>query len=190
MKSCLALFRTFVILGLLCACPRPASAAPHVVGPGDVLEISVFAGGEKQQEFAAVTGTDGAITCPLVGSVRVVGLAVPAVAAQLQTMLARSYYVNPQVLVNVHEYGGKVFVMGEVRRPGQYDIGQNLGVLGACILAGGFTDFASQGKVKLMRMVNGKVRAFRVDLGRVRKGEADDPPLYDGDRIDVPRRLF
>ena len=190
MKSCPSMLRTIVILGLVFACPRPAAAAPHVVGPGDVLEVSVFAGGEKQQEFAAVTSSDGAITCPLVGNVRVGGLAVPAVAARLQTMLARQYYVNPQVLVNIHEYGGKVLVFGEVRRPGQYDIGQNLGALGACIVAGGFTDFASLGKVKLMRTVNGKLQAFKIDLGRVRKGEAEDPPLYDGDRIEVPRRLF
>src|SRR5690349_5523347 len=105
---------TLVALALVCASPRPAASAPHVVGPGDVLEVSVFAGGEKQQEFAAVTSGEGIITCPLVGNVQVAGLTVPAVGTRLQTMLAHKYYVDPQVLVNVHEYGGKVYVLGEV----------------------------------------------------------------------------
>jgi len=180
-----------LLMGLLAAArPAPALAAPHVVTGGDVLQVSIYAGGEKQQEFSAVVASDGTMMVPLVGKVRVGGLATPVVASQLQTRLARDYYVDPQVLVDMKTFGGRVFVMGEVRRPGAYDLGQGLGVLGACDLAGGFTDYASIGKVKLMRPVNGRMRLVKVNLGRIRKGEVEDVPLQDGDRIEVPRRLF
>jgi len=177
-------------LALAAASARPAGAAPHVVTAGDVLEVSIFAGGEKQQEFAAVVGTDGTMTVPLAGNVKVGGLATPVVASRLQKVLGRDYYVDPQVLVDVKQFGGRVFVLGEVKRPGAYDMGQDLGVLGACILAGGFTDYASLGKVKLLRAEGGRTRTIKVNLGRIRKGEVEDLSLQDGDRVEVPRRLF
>ena len=63
--------------------------------------------------------------------------------ADLRAMLARDFFVDPQVLVSVKEHGGQVYVTGEVKQPGMYGVRDGLTVLHACLLAGGFTDFAS-----------------------------------------------
>ncbi|HXJ70562.1 MAG TPA: polysaccharide export protein, partial [Verrucomicrobiae bacterium] len=62
--------------------------------------------------------------------------------------------------------------------------------LGACVLAGGFTDFASARAVRLVRMRAGKLETLRLDLARVSQGRSEDVPLEAGDRLDVPRRLL
>jgi polysaccharide biosynthesis/export protein len=128
---------------------------------------------------------------PLVGTTRVAGLEATRVSERLQTLLGKDYFVNPQVLVNVKEYGGRVLVSGEVRQPGIYPMGLGLTALSATVLAGGFTDFASVGRAKVVRTLrNGRTEVLKVDLGKVLKGQIPDLVLRDGDRVDVPRRLF
>jgi polysaccharide export outer membrane protein len=93
-------------------------------------------------------------------------------------------------MVTVKEYGGQVFIMGEVRKPGAYGLQERMTVLGACLLAEGFTDFAAPGRTKVTRMVNGQQKRFKIDLVKVREGKKEDMPLQRGDRIEVPRRRF
>jgi polysaccharide export outer membrane protein len=92
--------------------------------------------------------------------------------------------------VSVKEYGGQVYVMGAVSRPGAYGFQEGLTALRACLLAGGFSDFASLRRVKISRLLEGKSRTITVDLSKVSKGKAEDPALIRGDRIEVPRRGF
>jgi polysaccharide export outer membrane protein len=93
-------------------------------------------------------------------------------------------------LVSVREHGGKIYVLGEVRNPGVFPLRDGPTALSACVLAGGFTDFASPGRVKITRIEDGKPKLIRVDLIRVKRGKARDLILRDGDRIEVPQRLF
>ena len=177
------------VLGLGLATAGRASD-PYHLGPGDVLQITVYAGGEKQVDFTGPVSALGTITSPLLGEVKVGGFTTYEVERNLREVLARDYYVDPQVMVNVKEYGGLVFVMGAVKKPGAYGLQERMTVLGACLLAEGFTDFASPRRVKVTRVVNGQQRTFQVDLVKVREGKKDDLPLMRGDRIDVPRRRF
>lgn len=170
----------------LAAAEPPAS--PVVVG--DVLEITVFAGGEKQEEFTSTVAATGTITCPLLGETKVAGLTTDEISKQLRAMLARDYFVDPQVLVSVKEHGGQVYVTGEVKQPGAYGIRDGLTVLHACLLAGGFTDFASLRSVKLTRVVDGQPRTAVIDVVKVRQGKQSDPPVASGDRLEIPRRRF
>jgi polysaccharide export outer membrane protein len=172
------------------AAVRPAGPVGPVVNPGAVLDIAVYAAGEKELEFTATVAPDSTIMVPLAGTTRVGGLAADKVAQRLQKVLGKDYFVNPQVLVNVKDYGGRVLVSGEVRQPGIYPMGLGLSALSAVVLAGGFTDFASAGKAKIVRTRNGRTEVVKVDLGKVLKGESQDFALHDGDRVDVPRRLF
>jgi polysaccharide export outer membrane protein len=160
------------------------------VGVGDVLQITVFAGGEKQEDFTATVASAGSITCPLLGEARIKGMTTDEIAKLLRTMFAKDYFVDPQVLVSVKEYGGQVYVTGEVKSPGAYGIKDGLTVLHACLLAGGFTDFASLRAVKLTRSINGQSRTAVVDIVKVRQGKEADPPVMGGDRLEVPRRRF
>ncbi len=179
-----------VAVGLMAVTAGPARAAGPVVNPGAVMDITVYAAGEKELEFTASVAPDSSIMVPLAGTQKVAGLDATLVAQRLQKALGR-YFVNPQVLVNVKEYGGRVLVSGEVRQPGIYPMGLGLTALAATVLAGGFTDFASPGRANIVRTLrNGRTEVYRIDLGKVLKGQVTDPVLRDGDRVDVPRRLF
>jgi protein involved in polysaccharide export with SLBB domain len=164
------------------------SASPVVLG--DVLQITVFAGGEKQDDFSATVVATGTITCPLLGETKVAGLTTEEIAKQLRALLARDYFVDPQVMVTVKEHGGQVFVTGEVKQPGAYGVRDGLTVLHACLLAGGFTDYASLRAVRLTRVVDGQPRTAMIDVVKVRQGKQPDPLLASGDRLEIPRRRF
>jgi polysaccharide export outer membrane protein len=178
-----------VMVGLTFAAPQ-AHAASYRVSPGDVLQITIWAGGEKQQEFSAMVSDSGAITCPLIGGLALAGMAPAAVAEKMKALLSRDYFVDPQVLVAVKEYGGKVYVLGEVKHPGIYPVTEGLTALGVCAVAGGFSDFAAPRRARIARLRDGKPEIVHVDLVRVKQGKAEDPVLRGGDRLDIPRRWF
>lgn len=166
------------------------AADPYSLGPGDLIQITVYAGGEKQVDFTGYVSALGTITSPLIGEFKVSGLTTYEVERTMREVLARDYYVDPQVLVSVKEYGGQIFVMGAVKKPGAYGLQERMTVLSACLLAEGFTDFASLRRVKVTRMENGKQKTLKIDLIKVREGKKEDLPLQRGDRIEVPRRRF
>ena len=182
----------FVLAALLgLAAPRAVRANdPYVLGPGDLLSITVYAGGEKQVDFTGYISALGTITSPLLGEIKVAGMTTYELERSMRDTLAKDFYVDPQVMVSVKEYGGQVFIMGEVRKPGAYGLQERMTVLGACLLAEGFTDFAAPGRTKVTRMVNGQQKRFKIDLVKVREGKKEDMPLQRGDRIEVPRRRF
>ena len=165
-------------------------ASTYQVGTGDVLQVTYYAGGEKQEDFSGTVSSVGTLTCPLVGEVRVLGLTLHEISGAMTDSLARDFFVNPQVLVSVKEYGGQVWVVGAVKSPGPYPYSEGLSALKACLLAGGFTDFASLKRVRLTRLINGRPRTTGVDLARVMQGRLDDPLLLRSDRIEVPQRRF
>lgn len=171
---------------------RVAHADPTgtAVALGDVLQITVFAGGEKQEDFTATVVAAGTITCPLLGETKVAGQTTDEIARQLRALLAHDYFVDPQVQVSIKEHGGQVYVTGEVKQPGVYGVRDGLTVLHACLLAGGFTDFASLRSVRLTRVVDGQPRTAMIDVVKVRQGKQPDPLLSSGDRLEVPRRRF
>ncbi|MGH7740779.1 MAG: polysaccharide biosynthesis/export family protein [Candidatus Eiseniibacteriota bacterium] len=169
---------------------RAADPPSYLVGVGDVLQVSFYAGGEKQDDFTSTVSSTGAITSPLIGDLKVAGMTTGEIADTMTTLLARSYFVNPQVLVSVKEYAGQVLVMGAVRQPGAYGFQAGITALKACLLAGGFTEYATPSKVKITRVVNGHSTTESVNLDKVGKGKAPDPELLKGDRIDVGRRRF
>lgn len=178
-------------LGLLAAPgTRSSAVTAYAVGPGDALEIVFYAGGGKQEDFVQTVREEGTITCPLLGDVPVAGLSVTAIALALEEVLARDYFVDPQVLVNVKTYGGRIYVLGEVKQPGIYPIQVAPTALSACVLAGGFTDFAAPRHVRITRNQGGRTERIEVDLVRVKQGRAEDPALVSGDRVDIPRRRF
>jgi polysaccharide export outer membrane protein len=75
----------------------------------------------------------------------------------------------------------RVFVSGEIRSPGAYSIPEGTTVLQAIILAGGFTERASTGRIKISRLVNGKQKSIKANLG---------DKVQPGDTIIVPERYF
>jgi protein involved in polysaccharide export with SLBB domain len=188
MRSSIALMTLVALLaGAPEVRPQPTS---DTADPGDILQITIYAGGEKQEDFTATVSPERTITCPLIGVWKLGDTGTAEIAAKLGEALAQGYYLDPQVLVSVKEHGAKIFVLGEVKKPGVFALHDGPTALSACVLAGGFTDFASARRVKITRLVDGKPKLIQVDLIRVQRGKAHDLPLRDGDRIEVPQRWF
>ena len=170
--------------------PKVDREAAYPVGPSDVMDISYYAGGERQESFTAEVSALGTITSPLVGELSVAGLTASEVSDKLTALLARDFFVNPQVLVGVRQHAKKVYVGGEVKSPGAYSIKEGSTVATACILAGGFSEFAALNRVTVTRTVGKQTRIIKIDLREVQKGKVSDIALENGDRIDVPHRVF
>jgi protein involved in polysaccharide export with SLBB domain len=162
----------------------------YPIGVGDLLQITIYAGGEVQENFTAEVASDGKIATPLLGAVSVEGKLPTDAAEFLSHRLADGYYVNPRVIVGVKESAAKVFVLGEVARPGAYSVRDGLTALNACILAGGFSEYAALNRVKVVRQGKDRTDVYKIDLGKVRKGQKPDLVLKPGDRIEVPHRRF
>lgn len=85
----------------------------------------------------------------------------------------------------------QIYILGEVKNPGPYTVEQDLSVLEALRMAGGFTDFANQGKAKVIREEDGKKRNIIVNLNKVRKGDKSaDIKLQAGDVLVALRSWF
>jgi polysaccharide export outer membrane protein len=167
-----------------------SATSSYRVGAGDVLELSVFAGGELQEHVTGAVAPDGSVACPLVGALRAAGRTVAEITTDLRSRLARDYYQDPRVDVIVREFGATVAVSGEVRHPGVFRLHEARTALGACMLAGGFTDFASARAARVVRVRGGKTETLQVDLAKVKQGRSADVPLEAGDRLDIPRRML
>ncbi len=157
---------------------------------GDTLELRI--GGVPAEEVGVVTGTytidgEGYINLPHIGKVRAAGLG----QADLQRSIEGAYksgeiYTNPSITVTVPTTLRFVNVSGDVRQPRRVEYTADLTVLGAISAAGGFTDYADQRKVRLLRA--GKVQI--VDVKAVRSNPAMDIRLLPGDQIEVPQSFW
>jgi polysaccharide export outer membrane protein len=189
MRMCVPLLVGLAILSTVSVAPGLDSGS-YPIDAGDVLQIIVYAGGEEQENFTAQVSLDGRITSPLLGDIEAGGLRSSELASGLTERLTHDYYVSPQVVVNVKEYADRVRVSGEVLHPGAYSIRGGLSALNACLLAGGFTQFAALNRVLVIRDTEGRPKLLKINLGKIRKGSQPDLTLQAGDWIDVPHQKF
>jgi polysaccharide export outer membrane protein len=80
----------------------------------------------------------------------------------------------------------KIYIDGEVDKPGVYDYQEGLTALSACITAGGFKQFAAPNRTTIIRQNNDKVEVIKINLSDVQKGTTPDVVLKPGDHIHVP----
>lgn len=117
---------------------------------GDVLEIMVY-GYEEFQLKQVIVRPDGKIAVPLVGEVQVVGKSPAKLSAELTENL-KHYLNNPQVTVNIVKYHTiRIYVLGEVNRPGMYELEKQHNLLDALGAAGGYTRYAVRKGVYVIR---------------------------------------
>lgn len=159
----------------------------YAVGPGDVLQVRAWKNEALSQR--ATVRPDGFITIPLVGDVMASGRTAMAIAEEIADQSARYYNEKPVVSVEVAElHSYRVYVMGEVSRPGEFTPRAQVTVLQALALAGGFTRFAAPDEVVIIRRdALGERRipfAFDqvIDKGDLRR----DLPLQSNDTLVVP----
>jgi polysaccharide export outer membrane protein len=120
----------------------PPATGEYEVGPGDMLEVTVF--GNDDLSRIPTVQTSGAIALPLLGDVQVAGLTVAEVQRKITNLLAKDYLVNPQVEVKVKDYQSQfVSVVGEVNTPGRKPIRGRMRLIDALLESGGFRASAS-----------------------------------------------
>lgn len=291
-----------LLLWLTCGFHTSASAQDdsYHLGAGDVIKISILAGGQEQVAKEMVIGDNGDVTVPFIGKLQAAGLTIGELEKRITPPLARDYFVDPQVHLQIAEYkslqffisgavknpgvysldfmptlmdliaksGGvtaergnlayvlrgikdpvqmqadvavseeeltktiadsrtkpltvnlqrlldegdmsenirlqtgdtvyippgtkldqattKIYVQGQVKKPGVFDYQPGMTALAACILAGGFDQFAAPNRAKIIRHNNNERNIISINLKKVETGEEPDMPLQPGDRIHIP----
>jgi polysaccharide export outer membrane protein len=157
-----------------------------VIGADDVLDISVW----KEPDVSRVVPVrpDGKISLPLVNDVQAVGVTPSELAATITADL-KKYVNDPQVTVIVTQINSRrVYLVGEVARPGAFPLLPDMTVLQALASAGGFTTYANTKKIHILRMVNGHQIVFPFEYHDVLDGKkiSENITLLPGDEIVVP----
>ena len=170
--------------------PPAAAAAPAVtdqeyrIGPQDVLQIDVW----KEPEITRTIPVrpDGKISLPLLHDVQAAGLTAMQLAVNIRDGLTK-YLNSPQVTVTVTQINSRrVFVTGEVNKSGALPLLPGMTVLQALASSGGFTQFAKEKGIYILRTENGKQVKLPYNYKDVLKGTKEDVPLQAGDVIVVP----
>jgi len=168
--------------------PKAAAAAMvdagYKIGPQDVLRIDVW----KENEISRTVPVrpDGKISIPLLNDVQAAGLTAMELSNNISEGL-KKFMNAPQVTVTVAEINSRrVYVTGEVTRPGAYPLLPSMTALQALTSAGGFTQFANTKKIYVLRTENGKQVKHAFNYKSVLDGKTDDIPLVPGDTIVVP----
>ncbi|ALA61133.1 polysaccharide biosynthesis/export family protein [Nitrospira moscoviensis] len=166
--------------------PPPAADASYLLGPEDMVKISVWKDEHLTQEV--VVRPDGMISFPLVGDIPAAGRTVEDLRLELVKRLAK-FMPNPHVSVlatKILSY--KIYVIGRVNKPGEFLVGHYTDVLQALSLAGGLTPFAAENDIRVMRRDRGEQRVFQFRYGDVRKGKdlSQNIILERGDVVVVP----
>jgi polysaccharide export outer membrane protein len=172
--------------------PRLAESTPYRINAGDELEVMVW-GDERLQRDVLVL-PDGTFAFPLVGQVNAAGH-LPSEIERVITVGLQPQYKGPvpQVTVSVKKPSGYQFsVIGKVRAPGTFTPGRYVNALEAIAIAGGPSEFAQTGSIKVIRKVGGQLvvvpvhlqDAIRGNTGRL--GPNDIPRIESGDTLVVP----
>jgi len=264
-----------------------AQMEAYRIGPRDVITLTVYAGGELQNQLDLTVSEKGTINIPFIGSVSAAGHTILELENIITKPLAQDYFVNPEVNISVKEYhslqyfisgavespglyemtskatllellakaGGvlptrgnvayiqrksgnhngkgesestdsikvdlkklldqgdmsqnralesgdvvyippektlnladsKIYVGGEVKKPGLFDFQPGLTALSACIMAGGFTKFAAPNRTRVIRHQGDEKVIIKINLNDVKNGKIADVKLLSGDRIQVPQ---
>lgn len=152
--------------------PAPAPAArDYVVGSQDVLIITSYDQPDLSGKFTVEA--DGTFTYPLIGRLHAGGLTLREVEAELKRQLIeQGFFRNPQITVAIEEYKSqKIFIVGEVRRPGAYPLSGDMRLIEALALAGSTLPTAS-GEAVILHASN---QAVIVDSS---EQSDSDPPAF------------
>jgi len=168
------------------AAPAAAEAGGYGVNPGDILEISVWK--EEDLQKQTVVRPDGWFSFPLTGDIRAEGHTVEEVRREVASRVAR-FVPDPVVSVAILEpRGSKVYVLGQVNRPGEFPINRFVDVIQALSIAGGTTPFAQLDNIKILRREGGTQVAIPFAYGDIAAGKRlqQNIVLKPGDTVLVP----
>jgi len=169
----------------------------YIIGAQDVVTITVYDQADLSGKFTV--DPDGSLTFPLLGRVTAKGLTMRGLEEELRKRLSDGYLRNPQVSVSMEQYRSQqIFVMGEVRAPGAYQLTGELSIIEALARAGSVTASAAD-EVLIVRPRDGKksgpvlaidddATVIRVNLREIQEGAlSKNVALVDGDTLVVQK---
>jgi polysaccharide export outer membrane protein len=200
MRSFLLVLLTGVILA---ACP--ATAPPDyqnikidtaalmnatAVGPGDVFEVRVYSHPDLTGTYRVAS--NGKINYPLIGEIHVANLTSTAIANTLKQKLVNGGFLrNPHVAVYIKELKSKkIFVLGQVRKPGSFAYEERMSIVQAIALAGGFGSLAEKNYAIVTRVVGGTEKRIPVPVENIITDKSPNFLLQPGDIVFVPEAVL
>lgn len=176
------------------ALPAGVSApSGYVLSAGDQIAVEVF--GEEDLRSAVRLGADGAVSLPLVGTVRLGGLGLSQATARLTELYGRDYLVSPKLNVSLVGYAKQRFtVLGQVNRPGSYEMPDGAGgvdILEAVAMAGGYTRIAAPERITIRRRSGPRDEILKVNAKRIAKEQGRGGfQVQPGDTLTVGESIF
>jgi len=165
----------------------PPADAPYTVKPGDTLQVSVWK--EPDLQGPVLVRPDGAFSFPLAGQMDARNKTVQELQQELTSRL-KKYISDPVVTVSIQEIkGNKVYVIGQVQKPGDFIVNPRVDVMQALSMAGGTTPFAALGDITILRRTDtGQQQALPFHYTEVVRGRNlnQNIMLQAGDVVVVP----
>ena len=158
--------------------PSASSAESYVLGPNDRIRLKVY--GEPDITGEYEISNSGQVSIPLAGHITAAGATTRQLEKSIASALAKGIVRDPRVNVEIAQYR-PYYILGEVKKSGEYPYRHGLTVLDAVASAGGFTYRANENKVFLRRAGAGAEETFPLDA---------PVPVYPGDNIRIPERYF
>lgn len=163
-----------------------ADSENYIIGSEDILYIHIWK--EEHLSRTVPVRRDGIISLPLVDEIKAEGL-TPLQLKEILAQRFKEFIGDPNITVMVMEANSfKVYVSGQIRNSGVYRLRSETSLLQIISMAGGFTDWANQKKILIIRKEGGKEKRITVNYKKILKGE--DPGsniiLKAGDTILVP----
>ena len=163
----------------------PRLPADYVIGVSDVLVVEFWR--EKDLSAEVVVRPDGMISLPIMNDVKAVGF-TPEELGKAVEQAARKYVRDAGATVMVKSINSRrVYVIGEVARPGDFPLNDGMNVLQALAAAGGFLEHSNKGDIAVARVEKGRERRFRFNYNEVVRGKntQQNITLMPGDTVIV-----
>jgi len=175
--------------------PLAASAQDggnYKLTPNDLLDFRVFE--EPELDAVVRVNGDGQAIFPLIGAVKVGGVSIAEATESIKARYRDGYLVNPQVSLTIRAYAKRLFtVLGEVQKPGSYEMQgtDEITLLQAIGMAGGYTKIANAGNITVKRRAGGGEEVIKLNAKRMARGDDKSSFLVQpGDVITVGESLF
>jgi protein involved in polysaccharide export with SLBB domain len=155
-----------------------SAAASYVLGPNDRVRLKVY--GEPDIAGEYEIDSNGQVSIPLAGHIGAAGLTTRQLERAIAAALSKGIVRDPRVNVEIALYR-PYYILGEVKKGGEYPYRLGLTVMDAVASAGGFTYRANENKVYLRRSGAGSEEIYALDAPIL---------VFPGDNIRIPERYF
>src|SRR3954453_23846030 len=158
--------------------PPAAAAGSYTLGPNDRIRLKVYGEADITGEYEG--DSNGQVSIPLSGHVTAAGLTTKQLERSIKSALEKGIVRDPRVNVEIALYR-PYYILGEVKKGGEFPYRLGLTVMDAVASAGGFTYRANENKVYLRRSGAAAEEVYALD---------SPVPVFPGDNIRVPERYF